>query len=220
MGAAELITEMVMPLGSTAFLSNGFVYTPMLLGFVFEGLALLAIYLVPLDTGIARSEEPLPTSVQQNNDQHPSQTSLKDAKGDRIKRLAGVLQEGGILTDARVITLLGCFALVKVGRQMLEMLVQYISERYGWSFAQASSFQDVDCTKLTIVGQHCIHRQSYWKLAPILDRSTSLEADPPGYFAFSSRPRRLSHRGDKQHMSDHRASLYGSCPQCLGVLRR
>ena len=142
MGAAELITEMIMPLISTAFLSNGFIYTPMFLGFFFEGLALLAIYLVPLDTGIARSEEPPLGNVQQSDGQHSSRTSFGDVKGDKIKRLASVLQEGGILTDARVVSLLGCFALVKVGRQMLEMLVQYISERYGWSFAQASSFPE------------------------------------------------------------------------------
>ena len=142
MGAAELTTEMIMPLVSTAFLSEGFVYTPILLGFIFEGLALLAIYLVPLDTGIARSEEPPLANVQQSDGQHSSRTSFGDVKGDKIERLASVLQEGGILTDARVVSLLGCFALVKVGRQMLEMLVQYISERYGWSFAQASSFPE------------------------------------------------------------------------------
>jgi len=128
MGAAELITEMIMPLVSTAFLSNDFVYTPLFLGFLFEGLALLAIYHVPLDTGRAHSEE-LPVA----------DGSSGHGKGDRFKYLAGVLREGGILTDIRVITLLGCFVLVKVGRQMLEMLVQYISSRYGWSFAQASS---------------------------------------------------------------------------------
>jgi len=117
-----------MPLVSTAFLSNGFVYTPLFLGFLFEGLALLAIYHVPLDTCKAHSAEPL-----------VADESSGDSKGNRFKYLARMLREGGILTDIRIITLLGCFALVKVGRQMLEMLVQYISRRYGWSFAQASS---------------------------------------------------------------------------------
>ncbi|CAD0083635.1 unnamed protein product, partial [Aureobasidium vineae] len=87
MGAAELVTEMIMPLVSTAFLSNGFVYTPILLGFVFEGLALLAIYHVPVDTCIAHSGERLPTNAQRNDGQHASQTSFADVKSDRLKYL-------------------------------------------------------------------------------------------------------------------------------------
>lgn len=144
MGAAELITEMIMPLVSTAFLSNGFVYTPILLGFVFEGLALLAIYCVPIDTCTASLEASLPINTQQDDSHNVSQASSGAVKSNMLESLAGVWREGGIMTDAKVVTLLGCFALVKVGRQMLEMLVQYISRRYGWTFAQVSPFQHID----------------------------------------------------------------------------
>ena len=133
-----------MPLVSTAFLSNGFVYTPIFLGFAFEGLALLAIYYVPVDTCIAPLEASLPTGTQQYDSQNVSQASSGAVKSNILESLAGVWREGGIMTDAKVVTLLGCFALVKVGRQMLEMLVQYISRRYGWTFAQVSPSQHID----------------------------------------------------------------------------
>ncbi|TIA24824.1 hypothetical protein D6C83_08015, partial [Aureobasidium pullulans] len=50
MGAAELVTEMIMPLISAAFMSKGFIYSLVMLGFVFEALALIAVYAIPLDT--------------------------------------------------------------------------------------------------------------------------------------------------------------------------
>ncbi|CAD0108002.1 unnamed protein product, partial [Aureobasidium uvarum] len=100
MGAAELVTEMIMPLVSTAFLSYGFVYTPILLGFVFEGLAILAIYHVPVDTRIVLSGEGLPIDAQQNDSQYSLQTGITDVKSDRLKYLTDVWQEGGIMTDA------------------------------------------------------------------------------------------------------------------------
>jgi hypothetical protein len=189
MGAVELITEMIMPLISTAFLSNEFVHTPILLGFVSEGLALLVIYHVPVDTCTVPLEASLPTNTQQDDSQNALQASSEAAKSDMLKNLAGAWREGGIMTDAKVVTLLGCFALVKKGRQMLEMLVQYISRRYGWTFAQVSSFQHIDWTKLTSLGQHCIFRQRNWKLAPVFVHPPTLEADPSGRLAISYRPR-------------------------------
>jgi hypothetical protein len=139
MSASGLITEMIMPLVSTALLSNGFVYTPFFLGFVFEGLALLAIYNVPIDTGAVQSGEPTMDSMRQNDDEHPPSTGFGDSKGGRFKYLSRMLQEGNILTDATIVTLLACFGLAKVGRPLLDMLMQYISTRYGWSFAKVSS---------------------------------------------------------------------------------
>lgn len=137
MGAAELVTEMTMPLISTAFLTHGFVYTPILSGFVFEALALVAIYHVPVDTCMVQYEERPLVNTQRNR--YSTQTSTNGVRGGKLRYIADVWRDGSIMTDPNVVILLGCFALVKVGRQMLEMLVQYISSRYGWTFAQVSS---------------------------------------------------------------------------------
>ncbi|THX20360.1 hypothetical protein D6C76_10545 [Aureobasidium pullulans] len=139
MGAAEILTEMIMPVVSTTFLSKGFVYTPIFLGFVFEGLALVAICKVPLDTGVKHSQVAPVTNIPQSNNQNLPTARVGDADIERPGFLSSMLQEGQILNDAKVVILLGCFALVKVGRPMLEMLVQYMSKRYGWSFARVSS---------------------------------------------------------------------------------
>jgi hypothetical protein len=142
MSASGLVTEMIMPLASTALLSNGFVYTPFFLGFVFEGLALLAIYNVPIDTATVRSEEPLMinSSIPSDDDENSLRIGFGDSKSGRLEHLTRMLQEGNILTDAKIVTLLACFGLAKVGRPLLDMLVQYISSRYGWSFAKVSFF--------------------------------------------------------------------------------
>jgi hypothetical protein len=143
MSASGLVTEMIMPLASTALLSNGFVYTPFFLGFVFEGLALLAIFNVPIDTATVRSEEPPMTdsSIPSDDDENSLRIGFGDSKSGRLEYLTRMLKEGDILTDAKIVTLLACFGLAKVGRPLLEMLVQYISTRYGWSFAKVRSFQ-------------------------------------------------------------------------------
>lgn len=127
-----------MPVVSTTFLSKGFVYTPIFLGFVFEGLALVAIRKVPLDTGVKHSQVTPVTDIPQNDNQNLPTARVGDADIERPGFLSSMLQEGQILNDAKVVILLGCFALVKVGRPMLEMLVQYMSKRYGWSFARVS----------------------------------------------------------------------------------
>ncbi|THY13735.1 hypothetical protein D6D00_10053 [Aureobasidium pullulans] len=60
MGAAELVTEMIMPLISAAFMSKGFIYSLVMLGFVFEALALIAVYAIPLDTESQDQQSVLP----------------------------------------------------------------------------------------------------------------------------------------------------------------
>jgi hypothetical protein len=142
MSASGLVTEMIMPLASTALLSDGFVYTPFLLGFVFEGLALLAIYNVPIDTATVLSEGPPMTnsSMPSSGDEDSLRTGFGNSKSGKLEYLTRMLKEGNILTDAKIVTLLACFGLAKVGRPLLDMLVQYISTRYGWSFAKVRSF--------------------------------------------------------------------------------
>jgi hypothetical protein len=131
MGAAELVTEMIMPLISAAFMSKGFIYTPILLGFAFEALALLAVYLIPIDTGNKYANESQAASS--GNDEQ-----VRFADKSKFAALSRMFDSTKILKNGRVLVLLGCFAIIKLGRQMLEMLVQYISKRFGWSFAQAS----------------------------------------------------------------------------------
>jgi hypothetical protein len=158
MSASGLVTEMIMPLASTALLSNGFVYTPFFLGFVFEGLALLAIYNVPIDTATVRSGDSSMTSssMPSGDDEHPLGSGFGDPKSGKLEYLTRMLKEGNILTDAKIVTLLACFGLAKVGRPLLDMLVQYISTRYGWSFAKVRSLQTWSVTKLTCEGQYCL----------------------------------------------------------------
>jgi hypothetical protein len=141
MSASGLVTEMIMPLVSTALLSNGFYHTPFFLGFVFEGLALLAIYNVPIDTATVRSKEPPMTgsTMPSGDDEELLETGFGDSKSGKLEYLTHMWQEGNILTDAKIVTLLACFGLAKVGRPLLDMLVQYISTRYGWSFAKVRS---------------------------------------------------------------------------------
>lgn len=129
MGAAELVTEMIMPLLSAAFMSKGFVYTPILLGFVFEGLALFAICAIPIDTGKKHLNEETLT------DQQPLLSTNETGK-TRAACLPRIVYAANIIRDGKVVILLGCFSIIRIGRQMLEMLVQYTSKRFGWSFAQ------------------------------------------------------------------------------------
>ncbi|THZ13080.1 hypothetical protein D6C91_08075 [Aureobasidium pullulans] len=97
MGAAELVTEMIMPLISAAFMSKGFIYSLIMLGFVFEALALIAVYAIPLDTVKKSSTEYQKIDQQESQDQ---QSVLPDADDAPKKGLARLPHSGSFwITD-------------------------------------------------------------------------------------------------------------------------
>ncbi|KAF4551452.1 MFS efflux pump-like protein [Elsinoe fawcettii] len=134
MGAAELVTEMIAPLMSTAFLAKGFIYTPILLGFIFEALAFVMIHAVPMDVIRQKGKD---HSIERTESSQ-SLLGVSKAPEDRGGHFLSYLGDPRELLTRSIIILLGCFTVTKLGRQMLEMLVQYMSKRYGWSFAQAN----------------------------------------------------------------------------------
>jgi len=97
MGAAELVTEMIIPLISAAFMSKGFIYSLIMLGFVFEALALIAVYAIPLDTVKKSSTEYQEIDQQESQDQ---QSVLPDADDAPKKGLAHLPHSGSFwITD-------------------------------------------------------------------------------------------------------------------------
>jgi hypothetical protein len=96
MGAAELVTGMIMPLISAAFMSKGFIYSLIMLGFV-EALALIAVYAIPLDTVKKSSTEYQEIDQQESQDQ---QSVLPDADDAPKKGLARLPHSGSFwITD-------------------------------------------------------------------------------------------------------------------------
>ncbi|KAF2152473.1 hypothetical protein K461DRAFT_321471 [Myriangium duriaei CBS 260.36] len=127
LGALTLFTEAIGPLISSAFLARSHIYGPMLLGFIFEALAILCIHYVPLDTPTRR--------VDHSSHASDETTTVPFASTSLLNRVLGSPQD---VLDRHILVLLFAFATTKWSRLMLEMLVQYTSKRFSWSFAQAN----------------------------------------------------------------------------------
>jgi hypothetical protein len=134
-GAAIIIGEILAP-PLSALMVLWTPWFPMVAGLAFQVVALLSAAALP-------ETAPRPDGVDTTRavyDQNPTSADTGQRFGwERAKRWRQswiLLRQGGLLST-NVLCILGSFLLASVGRQALQLIVQYASKRFSWSIAGA-----------------------------------------------------------------------------------
>ncbi|KAK0715233.1 hypothetical protein B0H67DRAFT_645010 [Lasiosphaeris hirsuta] len=137
-GAAIIIGEVLAgPLSALMMLWTP--WFPMLAGFGLQLVAFLAAAAIP-ETMPSLGDNAVPPSTI-NVDRSPSVTEtsshLKWTHSQWLRRKWTSMERSGLMST-NVLCVLGSFLMASVGRQALQLIVQYASKRFSWSIAGAS----------------------------------------------------------------------------------
>lgn len=134
----DLIAEcLVAPLTSALMSQN--LWIPLVAAVVFQGLGAVMTLIIP-------ETLPIPTSEVANNvPDNPTMaigtagTNDKPMFDTKLKRWNWQIRQsfGPITRDAAASVLVFTFFISKVGRQITNILLQYVSDRYDWSLSKA-----------------------------------------------------------------------------------
>lgn len=124
----------------TSILMSRNIWIPLLAAVAFQGLGAIMSLIIPETLPIAISEQ---ASGASNMASYASDTDEEPIYDKRWKRWRQQTREsfGFITRDTAVAALVVTFLISKVGRQSINILLQYVSKRYGWSLSKASTCQ-------------------------------------------------------------------------------
>jgi hypothetical protein len=135
----DLIAELFTP-PLTAVLMEKNLWIPLLGAILFQGISTIMILIVPETLSIATRKQ---ANDYTDSSQVGADTSGKDEEQTWFIKWKYWMRETSdsfsfITRDATVGALVFTFLISKVGRQSTNILLQYVSKRYGWTLAEVS----------------------------------------------------------------------------------
>ncbi|KAI9826783.1 MAG: hypothetical protein M1819_007254 [Sarea resinae] len=144
--ASVLISDIVAPPLSSVLMSRN-IWAPLLLGAFIQALSILVpacmpetLHITARETGHPSRQEPaFQLADDDEMDGRFEETDSKTKAGDygsRIEALKGATSF--LFQDRKISVLVLSLVVVRVGKQAVELLLQYVSKRYDWSLAKAA----------------------------------------------------------------------------------
>jgi hypothetical protein len=136
----DLIAECFVPPVTSALMSKN-MWIPLLAAVVFQGLSTMMILIIPETLPMPISEQAGDVSNNSPIVTNASETDEEPIFDEKWKVWMWKTKEsfGFATRDATVAALVFTFLISKVGRQSVNILLQYVSKRYGWSLSKAST---------------------------------------------------------------------------------
>lgn len=134
--ACVLSSELLAPLLGSVLMTRN-VWTPLLIGLGVQSLGIPIALALPETSGPkAENTRPLNTTTEEEEDEEEDNLKSSSEESPRESNYREVMLF--LLKDINVTLLIFTFFVTTIGRQAMEMLLQYVSKRYEWPLAKVS----------------------------------------------------------------------------------